>query len=224
MARWGFDQSDYPIAEVFSDVNEQKVFGVTVSTDDFQQGTGSGIFNGTDAYLQLDRTRFGNNFPNYPLSAFTFTAWIRPNEPSAGTQVLYEQGGELNNILSGVTIRLHNGQLEAGWRAISTGVLVTSQTNAPEADVWTHIACTVDTASNTMKLYVNGVEAASITDPAIVETGGIRNTTALGARAETDVFNETGSGATDFYNGSMDEVRAYITALDSAGVAALAGL
>jgi Concanavalin A-like lectin/glucanases superfamily/PEP-CTERM motif len=78
-------------------------------------------------------------------------------------------------------------------------------------NVWTHYALVVDSNANTSKLYVGGTLAAQV--PYAIVTSIAGTPTRLGR--QFDPF-------TEFFNGSIDEVRTYDGMLTAQDVATLA--
>ncbi|MFD8351916.1 LamG-like jellyroll fold domain-containing protein [Streptomyces coelicoflavus] len=81
----------------------------------------------------------------------------------------------------------------------------------PETGRWYHLVGVKDAASNEIRLYVDGdLAATSTAGPAYQSTGGL-----------TVGRAQWGGSATDFWNGSVDEVHAYDKALTGEEVSAL---
>jgi hypothetical protein len=158
-ARWPFDEPDYLPGEVLINGLESETVGVAFSTDS-RVGAGAGAFGGS-AYVKLDRSRFTSDYPHGSPSALSFAAWIRPSAPATGTQVLYDQGGGTNAF----TVRLHNGMLQAGWAAAGQSPVFV-ETPAPPADTWTHIAAVANAADTSLRLFIDGSQAAVLTSSA----------------------------------------------------------
>lgn len=228
-ARFSFDEADRLIGELnFSNGSNRATttlpvqisHGVTQSPE-ARVGTGAGAFDAA-AYQEIDITRFINAFPHGSHTALSFAAWIQPASPGNGTQVIYDQGGTTSGNPDAFTVRLHNGQLQAAWRARAGGETALVEAPAPAAGAWAHIAAVADGATHTLTLFVNGAAVASLTHAtALVATGNMADAAALGARLNTDAFNSNGSGATDFYTGLIDEARVYMVAIDADTIDAL---
>lgn len=210
-ARWPFEEPDYLLGEIAVNGLEYENLGVTHSTE-ARLGAGSGAFDGS-AYFKLDRSRFSNDYPHGSPAALSFVAWIRPSSPATGTQVIYDQGGGANAF----TVRLHNGLIQAGFKS-NGGALVIAESSAPPAAEWTHIAAVGDSATLTLKLFIDGEPVATVSDQAIVKMATMNEAGALGARLDNDAFNASGTGATNFYAGLLDEARTYMYALDQAAI------
>ncbi|HTP07198.1 MAG TPA: LamG domain-containing protein [Anaerolineae bacterium] len=135
-----------------------------------------------------------------PSGNFTFMAWVRPN--ATGLQDVLSFGSA--NSAEAAELRLNSlNQLEYGrnpaaWQSV-TGV------SSIGTGTWTHVAV-VQSGAN-VQLYVNGVPEGS---------GTINSTTNF-----TNLYLGTRrySGANDqFFNGQLDEVSVWNTALSAAQV------
>jgi hypothetical protein len=135
-----------------------------------------------------------------PSTNLTFMAWVRPN--ATGLQDILSLGSP--NSTEVAELRLNNlNQLEYG-RNPTTWQSVTSA-NSIGTGSWTHVA--VVQAGADVQLYINGVLEAS---SSINSTTNFINLY-LGARRY--------SGADDqFFNGQLDEVSVWNTALSAAQV------
>ena len=216
-ARWSFNESGYLLAEIRDTGPVQTNNNVTQSPDT-PVGGGSGVFNGTNAYLQ-NHTGSSWNFDPLFSKAYTnctVAMWVKPDAPATGTQVLYEEGGSSER--SGITLRMAGGQLQAG--IFESGTLHTATASAPEADKWTHVAMTFDSVAREMKLWGNGQVIATATNLPFSQISARRWASAIGARLEQDAWN-TSTNTTDFYRGKMDEVRLYERALTSSDISGL---
>ncbi len=153
-------------------------------------------FDGVDDYVSANSPLTVTN----STSNLTWMAWVRPN--ATGLQDLVSFGS--SNSADVAELRLNSlNQLEYGrnpaaWQSV-TGV------NSIGTGAWTHVAV-VQSGAN-IQLYVNGVPESS---------GTINSTTNytslyLGSRRY--------SGANDqFFNGQLDEVSVWNTALSAAQV------
>ncbi|MDQ6845002.1 MAG: T9SS type A sorting domain-containing protein [Bacteroidota bacterium] len=136
------------------------------------------------------------DLPFIVQNSYTKEAWI--NIPAVD--------GAFHNILSGSQTALYvvNGQLTAGHNPTYNNV----QDPTPLAiNTWYHIAVTFDNTTGVIILYKNGVAVASGTAPAYMETEGF-----IGALY-------TGS-ASNFFAGSIDEVRFWSVVRTPAEIAA----
>ena len=96
---------------------------------------------------------------------------------------------------------------DATVRCSSLQPSVTLTTNT-----WTHLACTLDAATTTVRLYVDGVERGSMT--ATVGAGGASGLV-IGANS--------GAGAASKLIGDLDQLRLFGAARTAAQICAAAG-
>jgi hypothetical protein len=135
-------------------------------------------------------------------SALTVEAWVRPSAlTNWRTVLLKERSTSLsyalfaNNNLSRPTARL-----------FTTSDLATSGTARLALNTWSHLAMTWD--GTTLRLYVNGAQVSSRTVSGSLATGtGVLR---IGGR----------SGASEWFNGRIDELRVYRRALPASSIVA----
>ena len=136
------------------------------------------------------------DLPFIVQNSYTKEAWINISAIDAS----------YHNILSGSQTALYvvNGQLTAGHYPTYNNV----QDPTPLVPgTWYHVAVTYDDATGTMTLYKNGLLVATGTAPAYTETEGF-----IGA-----LYTGT---ASNFFQGSIDEVRFWSVAHTAGQVAA----
>ncbi len=148
------------------------------------------------------------------IDAFTeksVALWFKAAGTS-GLQVLYDEGGATN----GLAIRINEGLLEVGVQ--DNQDIFTTSTPFDSLE-WTHAAVTYD--NGLMVLYVNGVEAGSVT--AIFDANEVSshsNGAGIGARYGQDAFDGAETG--DYFEGLIDYVVLYDSVLSAEEVADLA--
>ncbi|HET7186494.1 MAG TPA: LamG-like jellyroll fold domain-containing protein, partial [Gemmatimonadaceae bacterium] len=143
--------------------------------------------------------------PSLDLSSgMTVEAWIFPTvAPSTwATAVLKEQPGDYVYALYGSAPTQPSAELNVGTS--QAGERIAGGPSQAPINTWTHIASTYDGSS--IRLYVNGVQAASIpaTGSIAMSTGALR----IGGNA---VWGE-------YFTGRIDEVRIYNRALAASEV------
>lgn len=176
-----------------------------------RNGTVVGSANWTagiiDNCLQLNgSTRVEiNSLMNSPKNV-TIAAWANLTSPDPG-------GSEIVSIGDYFAIRLDNGSVSraffyngSGWTSVSA-----SQTFAGTG--WHHFAAVFNDDQDWCKLYIDGVEAASLATMVSIPYSGLGTTTTIGAHGN-------GSGSFDF-TGKIDDVRIYSRALCPGDIQAL---
>jgi hypothetical protein len=133
-----------------------------------------------------------------------FSAWIRPSitlNSGAGTRVVAMR-------LGAFTLRYSSGALQFQIVDLSNQFTTLSHTTTLAANTWHHVAGAYDVADQ-MRLYLNGVEVASVAGPGSIQTGN-------GA-----LYVGRASNATGEFIGAIDEASFFKQTLAGADVAAL---
>ncbi len=150
-------------------------------------------------------------------TAITLAAWVKPAGASASTQYVIKKAtqGGVAGTDDGYEISLSSaGKVFVRFNQATSGdtYRINSVTSYPlNSSAWMHIAATYDQNTGLMKLYVNGVqESGDLAGPAAILT----NNLPLGIGAQ-------GNGVSKF-NGLLDDVRVYNTALTASQILALA--
>jgi hypothetical protein len=150
---------------------------------------GNGLsFNGTTQHA--DALYIG---PDASTAALTMEAWITTNTVAAGARTIMtsETGGSTD-----MKLRLSGANVQFVIKTTSTTTLTSAGTIS--AGALTHVAGTWDGA--TMRIFINGTQ-----DPTTAAKAGspnVNRTLMMGA----------GNGPTEFFNGTIDEVRVLRTA------------
>jgi fibronectin type 3 domain-containing protein len=147
-------------------------------------------FNGSDSLVNVPdapELRLGN--------AMTLEAWVNPTTVnSAWRDVIYK--GNDNYYLSGTS---GNSGRPVGGGIFNGGYREAYGAGALAANTWTHLATTYD--GSNLRLYVNGTQVAS--QPATGTLAGSANPLQIGGDS---IYGQ-------HFNGRIDEVRVYNTAL-----------
>jgi RHS repeat-associated protein len=177
---------------------------------------------GTNDYIALGSNL--NILRNVP--AATLTAWIKINTlPGSGASmelVSFSKNAGGPTSSSRARIKLIGtgtaANLIGGGRSTDSENLLDVQATgtALAASTWYHVAGVIDYTGKTVKLYVNGSQAASGT------TSFASNTTPDTASSSAALGAEE-DGSAGFFNGMLDEVRVYSRALSADEIAGLAG-
>ena len=137
---------------------------------------------------------------------FSIEAWAKPNVINGIGGAIVHKGGS-----SGYSVWQYRLSITSSnqWRGTvfvgGSAFAVTAPAIATTA--WTYLVFT--RTGNTLQLYVNGTLAASA-----AVTGTTNTNTGILA------IGRTGASATDYFNGAIDEVALYPTALSASRVAA----
>lgn len=140
-----------------------------------------------------------------PTADFTVEAWVRPTALNGVGGAIVHKGGSTGNPVWQYRLSLTS---TGKWRGTifsgSTAYAVTDP-GTPSTTNWTYLAMT--RSGSQLTLYVNGLPVATTTVTATINTS-----TGLFA------IGRTGSSSTDYFNGSIDEVAVYPSALSASRV------
>ena len=163
-------------------------------------------FNGTSNYLGAPRIAsydFGVN------TSFTFEAWIKHVSGSyLGEEIIVERKAPNSNLavnlkFAGTRTISFSARNLAGEVFTATGTTVLYDNN------WHHVVGVRDAVTNQLKVYVDGILERTVS---AVYTGGFASATegiSIGWRNSTE---------DKFFNGSLDEVAIYNSALDASSI------
>ncbi len=203
---WTFDESSgTTVYDSSGNGNDGLLHNQTFASDSVSPAKlADGLdFDGTTGFVSI------NHDPTLqPTGALSITAWIKGDA--------WTSGSEVNTILRKGNSDPHNYQL-----AIADGKLTLSLDNSDGSGIqgdtvldtgrWYHVAATWD--GSTVKLYVDGVLDNS---PGDTHSGPI-------ATDERKV-RIGGASTTDFFDGTIDDVRFYNYALDATEAKSVKGI
>ena len=216
---WAFDAdaSDSSGNSYDGTLTNQAAIDTTSATDIV--GGGKLSLDGTDDTVDL--SAHVGAFSG--LTQGTISGWVNTTDASASSQTVFG----VSDTSSGsdyAFFGVRNGQIHFEIASTTSGVIysVASTASVLNDGAWHHIAMTVDAAGNT--LYVDGVAVPTGDLSYIV--GSATNTEFFADIPALDAMNigaldRLGSLALD-YNGLIDDVQVYSTALSAAHVADLA--
>ncbi|MGH3168310.1 MAG: LamG domain-containing protein, partial [Trebonia sp.] len=189
--------------------------GVTWNTGDLFNPDAD--FNGTSGAM-TSSTQVLNTTGNWSVSA-----WVKP--AALGGIVLSQYGTEASCLRISIATTITNGITTGSWRlattnansATATSVLATAgDTYNVQVGTWAHLTATYDSSAGFLRLYIDGIPAASATTTATWSSGC--NTFALGQ------WRNTGGNVGGYFNGQIADVQAWNgTALSPTEAAALSG-
>lgn len=156
---------------------------------------------------------------NLPAS-YTKSAWLYPTETNGqiwGLDRQYHALGSVSPTRTGMTnlVGLHYmymylGKITVGHVGPDNTQRTLADPTAILANLWVHFAVTYDNSTTTLKLYRNGTQVASSTNPGYAWTGG--EPVSMGSHWQP--YIEEGE-----WKGYVDDVRVYNRALSAAEVA-----
>ena len=155
------------------------------------------VFNGSSSEIEVS-----SNVLN--INTISVSAWINLGTTSGFQQIVSNYAADNK----GWGLRINDG----GYLSYNTAVNVITSSTALLANTWHHVALTIDSSGNSTKLYINGSEDSSTTYTA--PTYGASNTNFH--------IGSLGNLNTQYFNGSIDQVRIFNTALTQSQVTTLA--
>jgi hypothetical protein len=194
VAAYGFnEESGTSVSDASGNGHTGTISGATWSA---QGRFGNALaFNGLNQWVTVPHSSQLNL-----TTALTLEAWAFPTAASGPRDILLKEGstGDLYNLYA------------RNWRGLPEANVFVGGTNRVaegpglSANVWTHVASTYD--GTTLRLYLNGVEAAStvVSGPIATSPGPLR----IGGNS---LWGE-------YFQGRLDEVRIYNRALTPAEI------
>jgi len=165
-------------------------------------------FDGTDDYVAADGVT--SNLDSSTGLPFTVSAWAYPDTTNNGAIFAFNKTGNSDENLN-LLFYARGGSTKKFYHYDRGSSSWTLSTNTFETGEWHHIVVVVDLSGNG-KLYVNG---------------GEEGTWSNGTNTSADRFSigqeydGSGSTASDFFDGKIDEVAVWNVALSAADVTAL---
>lgn len=184
----------------------------TTLTDGSTTTYAAGKF-GNGADLELGSTDYLYAADNATLSltgSVTIAAWIKPETVSAGTYNILGKWDGANE-----SYRLMQNEDEIRMEIDSNGNYQETSSSNLVAGTWYHVVGVYNSANSTVKIYINGSEAASTTTGTIPSSIGDD-----GGRIHIGAEDSTG-GVTGYYDGIIDEARIYNRILTSSEITQL---
>lgn len=181
---------------------------ITYGSANGRMGTQGSSLNGTASKIVLT-----DSSPLKPTGSYTVSVWVNATGFAAATRGIFHTQSQ-NTAVAGIALFCTSAGALKLQQGNNTGTV--ANTNYREltgatlsTGVWYWI-CGVYDDGNTMKLYVNGAESATVAntiDPAYAATTYIR----IGCQ------NDTGTDK-NFWNGKIDEVAIFSRALTAAEI------
>ncbi|MGH7176842.1 MAG: LamG-like jellyroll fold domain-containing protein [Tepidisphaeraceae bacterium] len=163
---------------------------------------GSGIdFNGTTGHLLVP-----NKLVLNPTSGISIVAWIKVDSWAGGNRRILQKGNTDNQY----RFTEETGVLKFHLAGVTNGTLTTA---LPSTGVWHHVAGTYN--GSALRIYLDGAQVAQQSGSGAIATTG--DPLYIGTKTSTAV-------GTDFFDGSMDEIRIYGRGLSAQEVSAIFAL
>ncbi|MEA3443102.1 MAG: LamG-like jellyroll fold domain-containing protein, partial [Bacteroidota bacterium] len=186
--------------------NHNLVSGSVSYSSNSKRSTAAASFNGTSDYLQYN----DGSYLNQAISYFSYSLWIKPASLT-GIQSLLDEGDGTN----GIAIRLNGNVLENAVREGGAASQVsTSFFTYPNDSVWHHIAFTYN--NGTVIMYLDSIATREL-NTGFGELAYHSGQQSFG-RSSDDAF---GAATGNYFEGLMDEIVHYPSALTASDVSAL---
>ena len=141
-------------------------------------------------------------------------AWISSPETPSSNQVIFQS--KIHGSLTGLEMALTPAGLRVEVRADRNVAAVIRTVPYPQDGQWHHVAASIDLASGTMSIYIDGVEVDGENRAVSFSISDYR----VGVPTDRDRIGSATSGAA--FTGAIDELRIYRTALPGDAIAELA--
>jgi len=211
LGHWSFDIDAHDSSGNLNDGTLTSGASVDTSAATNQVGSGKLSLDGSNDYVNLDA--HVSNFQG--LTEGTISAWVKT---TGGSQWIFSASDSGDNF-SDISLRLDSsGHLE--FDVYNDGAILAVESTASINDgLWHHVAVTVDTSGNA--LFIDGVQAAVNYNTGSASSNvffdDVTNLDSMG------IGRLLYSGGSSFhFNGQIDDVRVYDSALSAGTVTALA--
>jgi hypothetical protein len=160
----------------------------------FAQAGTNLLYDGVDDYLQMPA-----NLVQNVTGDFTIEAWVFWKGGNQSFQRIIDFGNDQNNWVA-LTASIPFGSTGPRFAINFNGTLqIVDATAALPQNTWSHLAVTLDAATSTATIYIDGVASGS--------TGGFTNRLSdLGATVN-DWLGQSEFAGDPYYNGNIEELR-----------------
>lgn len=149
-------------------------------------------FDGVDDYVRIGHS---SAFDINPAIGVTYEAWVKLDDNFNGGTILRKiqanAEDKIVHIYNDGTVFFYL------WSGGPGSVISLTSNSQVLPNEWTHITCTFDGANDEAKIYLNGVEDASIT------------TTLNPQNGTSDLFIGSFAGNTSYFDGQIDELKIF---------------
>lgn len=199
IAYWSFEDATGTIATDFSGNGHTGTLHA-MEVEDWVTGRRGRALQ-LDGVAEYVDTAFSPSIDFTTSDSFAFSVWYRPATTTGTHYIMQFDNPDLIHLYQNGTSAIFRIRSDAGSLSTATA------TNVFTAGQWYHLVGVRDVASDTVILYVNGVEKASATD---------QSTATI-----TMPSLHFGRQSTTFTNGTIDEIRIYNRLITSTEAAAL---
>lgn len=190
---------------------------ITFNATDKKEGSHSMSLNGSNQSATMSFSS-GGAFPSNAYTSRTVAMWIKPSSATAllTNKVLFDFGGSDN----GLALRFNANSLQAAAArgGVRSTLSISSITSSPGwvSGGWNHVAVVYNT--NTLKIFINGVERAS-TGLSFTSIASSNDLSRIGASTGTNAFNSSSNSSN--WGGLIDDIVVLNEPVNAAGAAKL---
>ena len=179
--------------------NNGSVNGATLTTDRFGNSNSAFYFNGSSNILV-------NNSSLLQIEDWSLSAWYKTTGPLTGTGRITTKSlvGGTNYLCAMMSADTMNG---SAWNG-SSQIYTHDNTNTAN-DIWHHVVYTRNTTTNIYNMYIDNVLKSTVNDA----FGNLSNT--------ANLFIGSSHINSQYWFGSLDDIRIYNRAIDSVEVNSL---
>lgn len=212
-ARLAFDGS---LTDSLGLLTNPVMTGTTVYTPNCKSGTSA-----LDLTANVAQTTFnvGVAYTASPVLPLSMSVWVRPSVTNVNFQMIASFGGAALDSSWAYSIVINSASqiyVDACLGGVSTYGIAGSSATFIAANTWTHIATTIQN-NGLHVLYINGVQVGVTSTLGVSSPLNCINNTAI----TTFKLGTRGDGTANPYQGLIDDVRMYNTALPPTQVAGL---
>lgn len=183
--------------------------GTTLTDTNTVARAGGQFANGADFESTNSEYQFAADNASLSITgSLTLAAWIKPESVTAAT--LFDIAGKWDGANESYLLAQFGTELRCYIDSSSNYVETTNASLATAT--WYNTACVYDSATSTVKIYVNGVQKTTTT------TGTIPSSIGDDAGRFQIGAEDSSTSAANFYDGIVDEIRVYSRTLSSADV------
>ncbi|MBK7761859.1 MAG: hypothetical protein IPI46_00615 [Bacteroidetes bacterium] len=174
--------------------NHGTVNGATLTTDRFGNANSAYAFDGVDDVIST--TSLATN----QATNWTMTAWVKPANLTNSDRIIVQNGGDGTGFpCNGYSLGMNTNQIYGYHPCVA---FIQGNSTFPVANQWYHIAMVND--GTVTKFYINGILASGTSSTTPIMPNGILT---IGS-----------SSGIRFFQGAIDEVKIYNSALTTAQI------
>lgn len=158
-------------------------------------------FNGTSSNIIIPHSDFAS------ATELTFSLWVKPNSLSSFSSVLSLRASASNSVKMVIALNT-DGTVRLDCSSTSGFITLGTSTGTVSVGIWSHIVCSIDYATDTFKMWLDGDEELNSTN------SNIRGASTFGV----DRFSIGDNYSIQHYSGLIDQIRIFDDTLDQAAV------